>query len=135
MTRIGVFLLVTSVAALSASAQIVTGSGTAGTISEFKSSTTIGNSPIFDFNGNIGIGTTTARFPLDTHAGSFGPSPRTGPILVMGELRINTKFARKHWITFSPGKMLPAVGDFNQNGRLDLATPKYKDNTVSVLLQ
>jgi len=68
----------------------VTGSGTAGTIPEFKGSTTIGDSPIVDFNGNIGIGTTTARFPLDIHAGSFGPSPRTGPILIMGELDDST---------------------------------------------
>jgi hypothetical protein len=69
----------------------VSGGGTAGTLSEFKSSTTIGNSPIVDFNGNIGIGTSTARFPLDIFGGFGIPSPNfPGPILVLGELRDTT---------------------------------------------
>ena len=76
--------------AVEASGQTVTGSGATGSIPEFKSSTTIGNSPIFDFNGNIGIGTTTARFPLDIFGGFGGPSPLNGPILLMGELRDST---------------------------------------------
>lgn len=72
-------------------AQTVTGSGTPGTIPIFTGSTTIGNSPIIQYNGNIGIGTTTARFPLDIFGGFGTPSPNfPGPILVLGELRDTT---------------------------------------------
>jgi hypothetical protein len=71
--------------------QQVTGSGTTGTIPEFTGSTTIGNSPITDFHGRIGIGTSTARFPVDVFGGFGTPSPSfNGPILVLGELRDNT---------------------------------------------
>lgn len=94
MKRIGALLLVFGLAALAARAQTVTGSGTTNTISEFTSSTTIGNSPIVDFNGNIGIGTPTARFPLDIFGGFGTPSPNfDGPILVLGELRDSTNNA------------------------------------------
>jgi hypothetical protein len=69
-------------------AQQVTGSGTTNAIPQFTSSTSIGNSPIVEFNGNIGIGTPTARFPLDIFGGIGGPSPSfCCPILVLGELR------------------------------------------------
>lgn len=75
-------------------AQTVTGSGTPNTIPQFIGSTTIGNSPIVEFNGNIGIGTATARFPLDIFGGTGTPSPSFGgPILVLGELRDSTTFA------------------------------------------
>jgi hypothetical protein len=94
MKRIGILAVMIGLAALSARAQTVTGSGTTGTIPEFKSSTSIGNSPIIDFNGNIGIGTTTARFPLDIFGGFGFPSPSfNGPILVLGELRDSTDLA------------------------------------------
>jgi len=54
----------------------VTGSGTAGTIPEFVgNSTTIGNSPIVDFNGNIGIGTTAPLFPLHIFSNNTVPTP------------------------------------------------------------
>ena len=42
----------------------ITGTGTAGYVPEFTSGTAIGNSHIFDNAGNIGIGTTTAAYPL-----------------------------------------------------------------------
>ena len=82
-------LVVCSCFASLVSAQ-VSGGGTAGTVPEFTGTTTIGNSPIVDFNGNIGIGTSTARFPLDIFGGFGIPSQRTGPILVMEELRDTT---------------------------------------------
>jgi len=94
MKRIGTLLLAFGLAALGARAQTITGSGTTNTIPEFTSSTTIGNSPIVDFNGRIGIGTPTARFPLDIFGGVGTPSPTfNGPILVLGELRDSTNFA------------------------------------------
>ncbi len=47
-----------------------------------------------EFNGNIGIGTPTARFPLDVFGGFGTPSLSFGgPILVLGELRDSTSFA------------------------------------------
>jgi len=75
-------------------AQQVTGSGTTNTVPEFTGSTTVGDSPIVDFKGHIGIGTITARFPLDIFGGSGTPSPSfNGPILVLGELRDSTNNA------------------------------------------
>src|SRR5229473_2363008 len=94
MRRIGTLLLVFALATLGTRAQTVTGSGTTNTIPEFTSSTTIGNSPIVDFNGRIGIGTATARFPLDIFGGTGTPSLSFGgPILVLGELRDSTNDA------------------------------------------
>jgi hypothetical protein len=86
MKRICILLVMMGFA-VGASAQTITGSGTTGTVPEFKGSTAIGNSPIVDFNGNLGIGTSTARFPLDIFGGFGIQSPRNGPILVMAELR------------------------------------------------
>jgi len=76
-----------------APAQTVTGGGTPGTIPKFTGSTTIGDSPIVDFNGNIGIGMTTPGFPLHVFAGVGGPSVRTEPISILGELRDSTTAA------------------------------------------
>src|SRR4029077_8805125 len=55
MKRIGALLLVLGLAALGARAQKITGSGTTNTIPQFTSSTSIGDSPLLQFNGNIGI--------------------------------------------------------------------------------
>jgi len=91
MKRICILLVIFGLAALGANAQTVTGSGTTNTIPQFTSSTSIGNSPIVEFNGNIGIGTPTARFPLDIFGGIGGPSSSfCCPILVLGELRDST---------------------------------------------
>jgi hypothetical protein len=88
MKRICILLTMIGLAALGANAQTVTGSGTANTIPKFTGSTSIGDSPIVEFNGNIGIGTSTARFPLDIFGGVGTPSPSfNGPILVLAELR------------------------------------------------
>jgi hypothetical protein len=74
-----------------ARAQTVTGSGTTNTIPQFTGSTTLGNSPIIQFNGNIGIGTATARFPLDIFGGTGTPSDLfPQPILVISELPDST---------------------------------------------
>lgn len=43
----------------------VSGTGTAGYLSKFTATSTIGNSPIFDNSGNIGIGTTNPAARLD----------------------------------------------------------------------
>jgi len=61
-------------------AQTVTGSGTTNTIPQFTSSTSIGNSPIFEFNGNIGIGISNPASTLQvvntsTSSDQFGFQP------------------------------------------------------------
>lgn len=89
MKRVCVLLLMISFGALSARAQTVTGSGTTNTIPQFTGSTTVGNSPIVQFNGNIGIGTQTPLYPLNVFAG-FGPSPFRGPRSIEGELQDNS---------------------------------------------
>ena len=71
----------------------IEGDGTVNYIPVFTGSHRIGNSVIYQSNGNIGIGTTTARFPLDVFAGIGGPSPRTEPISILGELRDSTNAA------------------------------------------
>ena len=75
MKRIYVLLVMMGLA-VEGSGQTVTGSGGTGSIPEFKSSTTIGNSPIFDLNGNVGIGTMTPGFPFHVLAGAGGPAQR-----------------------------------------------------------
>jgi len=64
MKRIGILAVMIGLTALGARAQTVTGSGTTNTVPQFISPTTIGDSPIVSFNGNIGIGTTTPVWPL-----------------------------------------------------------------------
>src|SRR6266849_2268266 len=46
-------------------AQVVTGSGTASTIPHFTSTSSIGDSPMFELNGNIGIGERNPRARLE----------------------------------------------------------------------
>lgn len=77
-----------------APAQNVTGSGAAGTIPEFNSSTMIGNSPIVDFNGNIGIGTTTPDAALQVVNQSTSLTPfGLQPYAVYGSVANNQWFS------------------------------------------
>ena len=86
MKRIGVLAVMIGLAALGARAQTVTGSGTTGTLPEFTGTTTIGNSPIVDFNGNIGIGTTAPLFPLHIFSNNTFPTPpQDSPVTVFVE--------------------------------------------------
>jgi hypothetical protein len=81
-------------AAASAFAQEeIEGAGTPGSVPLFTGYHRVGNSVIYQSNGNIGIGTTTAGFPLHVFAGVGGPSPRTEPISILGELRDSTTAA------------------------------------------
>jgi len=59
MKRICILLVMVGLTALGARAQTVTGSGTTNKIPKFTGSSTIGDSEIFQLNGNIGIGTLT----------------------------------------------------------------------------
>src|SRR5579863_10425895 len=94
MKRFAFWTLILCLCLVPAGRAQVTGSGTANTIPQFTGTTSIGNSPIVNFNGNIGIGTATARFPLDIFGGVGLPSPSfNGPILVLGELRDSTNNA------------------------------------------
>jgi len=57
--------------AISAPAQTVTGSGTAGTVPQFTGASSIGNSPIAISGGNVGIGTTSPGSKLDVEGGGI----------------------------------------------------------------
>src|SRR5215471_9095695 len=65
MKRIGILAVLIGLAALSASAQTVTGSGTTNKIPKFTGSSTIGDSVIAESNGNIGVGAGAIDFFLD----------------------------------------------------------------------
>ena len=64
--------------AMSASAQTVTGSGTAGTVPAFTGASALGNSPITVSGSNVGIGTTSPSVPLDVN-GYLHVSGNTNP--------------------------------------------------------
>ncbi len=85
MKRICILLVMIGLTALGANAQTVTGSGTTNTIPQFTSSTTIGDSPIVDFNGNIGIGTTTPVWPLHVFSSRTIGSGGYPPIALWAE--------------------------------------------------
>jgi hypothetical protein len=88
-------LVLASTASAQTSSEEIGGAGTPGFIPQFTRTHKIGNSNIFQSsNGNIGIGTQTARFPLDIFGGTGTPSLSFGgPILLLGELRDSTTFA------------------------------------------
>jgi hypothetical protein len=65
MKRICILLVMIGLAALGAKAQTVTGSGTTNTVPKFTGSTSIGDSLIVEFNGNIGIGTKNPGWALE----------------------------------------------------------------------
>ncbi len=54
-----------AVMSLSMAAQTVTGSGTTNTVPVFTGTSAVGNSPIAASGGNVGIGTTSPKTPLD----------------------------------------------------------------------
>jgi hypothetical protein len=71
---------------VSASAQTVTGSGTANTVPVFTGSSTIGNSVITQSGVSIGIGTTAPGAVLDVRGGAAGPSTNFDSYLDPGAL-------------------------------------------------
>jgi hypothetical protein len=63
-------------------AQIITGSGTTNTIPQFTSATTIGDSPILQSNGNVGIGPSNPQAKLDV----FDPNGNSSaPYAILGQ--------------------------------------------------
>lgn len=67
-----------SVFVVSATAQTVTGSGTAGKIPVFTATSTVGNSVVTQSGGDIGIDTTSPQAVLDVSSGYVG---QAGPIV------------------------------------------------------
>ena len=118
MKRIGTLLLVFVLAALGARAQTVTGSGTTNTIPQFTSSTTIGDSPLLQFNGNFGINSANpaAKFEVkdfrDVDANGFGPSAIRGIVTC----RLNNFCSAVRGDAFTPGSgSIGVVGVQNAN--------------------
>jgi hypothetical protein len=118
MKRIGALLLVFGLAALGARAQTITGSGTTNTIPQFTSSTTIGDSPLLQFDGNIGINSAkpAAKFEVkdfrDVDADGFGPSAIRGIVTC----RLNNFCSAVRGDAFTPGSgSIGVVGVQNAN--------------------
>lgn len=118
MKRIGTLLLVFGLAALGARAQTITGSGTTNTIPQFTSSTSIGDSPLLQFNGNIGINSANpaAKFEVkdfrDVDANGFGPSAIRGIVTC----RLNNFCSAVRGDAFTPGSgSIGVVGVQNAN--------------------
>lgn len=90
MKRIYLLLAMSSLVALGANAQTVTGSGTPGFVPQFTGSSTVGNSNIFQAsNGNIGIGSTFPPVPLYVfNSNPVGP-PGFQPIALWVESTAN----------------------------------------------
>jgi len=118
MKRIGALLLVFGLAALGARAQTITGSGTTNTIPQSTSSTSIGDSPLLQFNGNIGINSANpaAKFEVkdfrDVDADGFGPSAIRGIVTC----RLNNFCSAVRGDAFTPGSgSIGVVGVQNAN--------------------
>ena len=59
----------------------IAGTGTPGTIAQFTSPNTVGDSPIVNSNGNIGIGTSAPIFPVHVVTSNITPPPgQSNPI-------------------------------------------------------
>lgn len=65
-------------------AQTVTGSGTTNTIPQFTSSTSIGNSPLLQFDGNIGINTSNPAAKLEVKDFREVDANGNGPNAIFG---------------------------------------------------
>jgi hypothetical protein len=118
MKRISTLLLVFGLTALGTRAQTVTGSGTTNTIPQFTSSTTIGDSPLLQFDGNLGINSANpaAKFEVkdfrDVDANGFGPSAIRGIVTC----RLNNFCSAVRGDAFTPGSgSIGVVGVQNAN--------------------
>src|SRR5207244_6485133 len=65
-------------------AQTVTGSGTPNTIPQFTSPTTIGDSPLLQFNGNIGINSSNPNAKFEVKDFRNFDSSGNGPNAIFG---------------------------------------------------
>jgi hypothetical protein len=81
MKRIGFWTVMVCLSLAAVALAQVAGTGTPGTIAQFTSPSTVGNSPIVNSNGNIGIGTSTPIFPLHVLTSNITPPPgQSNPI-------------------------------------------------------
>jgi hypothetical protein len=88
-----------------AEAQYITGSGTAGRISKFTGTTTIGNSVLFESgSGYLGLGTTSPRGPLHIY------STRSDPLFLQTTTAGMT-LSMKDNATTSTGQAIARIGD------------------------
>ena len=89
MKRICFFAVVVALAALGAKAQTVTGNGTPNTIPQFTGPTTIGDSPMVQLNGNIGINSPTPNAMFEVKDFRNSDAIGNGPNAIHGLVTCN----------------------------------------------
>ena len=83
---------------------------------------------------NFGADLQPGGAPLHTNVGGDGGANPGGGNLAIFHGRGDGTFLPAHHIEVGNGPTSLAVGDFNRDGRSDLACTDYRDNTVTVLL-
>src|SRR6266481_8417171 len=122
MKRIGLWTLIACLCLVAAAWAQIAGTGTPGTIAQFTSATSVGNSPVVNSNGNIGIGTSSPIFPLHVLTSNVTPPPgQSNPIGLWvdseGSSDSDTVVASEGLAGRTTGKQIAVLGlAFSPNG-------------------